>query len=479
MEERTEFDALGEVKIPADAYFGVQTKRAADNFPITGYPVHSALIKSLALVKKAAIGVNMELDMIEEKKGLALLQAAQEIIDGNFLDQFIVDTIQGGAGTSFNMNMNEVLANRALEILEEPRGNYRIIHPNNHVNMGQSTNDVVPTAIRLGAIKLLDKLMGEFRNLINALQEKAREFDGVVKMGRTHLQDAVPIRLGQELKAFSRALERDVERMNDARRDLMTVNLGATAIGTGLNAHQEYVKIVTRKLRELTELDMKQAPDLIDATQNQDELIQLSGCLRTAAVNFCKMANDFRLLASGPRAGFNEIDLPAVQPGSSIMPGKVNPVIPEVINQISFQVQGNDHTVALAGQAGQLELNVMMPVLVFNLYQSLDIMVQGARIFYEKCIRGLTAHQERCRQMVEESLGIITAISPHIGYEAASRVAEKALETGRPLRQILLEEGMLSSKELDIILDPLEMTEPGIAGAELLRKISDEQGRDN
>ncbi len=479
MEERAEFDALGEVKIPADAYYGVQTKRAADNFPITGYPVHSALIKSLALVKKAAIGVNMELDMIEEKKGLALLQAAQEIIDGNFLDQFIVDTIQGGAGTSFNMNMNEVLANRALEILEEPRGNYRIIHPNNHVNMGQSTNDVVPTAIRLGAIKLLDKLMGEFRNLINALQEKAQEFDGVVKMGRTHLQDAVPIRLGQELKAFSRALERDVERMSDARRDLMTVNLGATAIGTGLNAHQEYVKIVTRKLRDLTELDMKQAPDLIDATQNQDELVQLSGCLRTAAVNFCKMANDLRLLASGPRAGFNEIDLPAVQPGSSIMPGKVNPVIPEVINQISFQVQGNDHSVALAGQAGQLELNVMMPALVFNLYQSLDIMIQGARIFYEKCIRGLTANQERCRQMVEESLGIITAISPHIGYEAASRVAEKALETGRPLRQILLEEGMLSSKELDIILDPLEMTEPGIAGAELLRKISDEQGRDN
>ncbi len=478
MEERTEFDALGEVKIPADAYYGVQTKRAAANFPITGYPVHSALIKSLAMVKKAAIGVNMELDMIEEKKGRALLQAAQEIIDGSFLDQFIVDTIQGGAGTSFNMNMNEVLANRALEILGEPRGNYRIIHPNNHVNMGQSTNDVVPTAIRLGAIKLLDRLMGEFRNLIYALQEKAREFDGVVKMGRTHLQDAVPIRLGQELKAFARALERDVERMNDARRDLMTVNLGATAIGTGLNAHQEYVKIVTRKLRELTELEMNQAPDLIDATQNQDELVQLSGCLRTAAVNFFKMANDLRLLASGPRAGFNEIDLPAVQPGSSIMPGKVNPVIPEAINQISFQVQGNDHSVALAGQAGQLELNVMMPVLVFNLYQSLDIMIQGARIFSEKCIRGLTAHRERCRKMVEESLGIITAISPHIGYEAASRVAKKALETGRPLRQILLEEGMLSSKELDIILDPLEMTEPGISGAELLRKISDEQGRD-
>ncbi len=478
MEERTEFDDLGELKIPANAYYGVQTKRAAENFPITGYPVHSALIKALGVVKKAAIAVNMELDMIEEKKGRALLQAAQEIIDGGFQDQFIVDTIQGGAGTSFNMNMNEVLANRALEILEEPRGKYQVIHPNNHVNMGQSTNDVVPTAIRLGAIKLLDKLMEEFRNLIHTLKEKSKEFDDVIKMGRTHLQDAIPIRLGQELKAYSAALERDVERMTDARRDLMTVNLGATAIGTGLNAHQEYVKIVTRKLRELTELDMKQAENLVDATQNQDELVQLSGCLRTAAVNLCKMANDLRLLASGPRAGFSEINLPAVQPGSSIMPGKVNPVIPEVINQISFQVQGNDHTVALAGQAGQLELNVMMPVLVFNLYQSLDIMVYGAKIFNEKCLQGITPNRERCLQMVEESLGIITAISPHIGYEAASRVAKKALDTGKSLRQILLEEGMLTSEELNIILDPMEMTEPGIAGRELLRRLSDEQGSD-
>ncbi len=465
---RVEQDSLGKMNVPEGAYYGSQTVRARENFPITGYRVHQGLIEALALVKKAALAVNVRLGMLDKEIGAALIQAAEEVAQGKFYDQFIVDPIQGGAGTSINMNMNEVLANRALEIMGKAKGDYKIIHPNNHVNMGQSTNDAVPTAIRIGALSLLQKTIKQYEELKEALRDKAAEFDDVLKMGRTHLQDAIPIRLGQEFAAYAQAIGRDIERFKEASKGLLTINLGATAVGTGLNADKDYVYNVATELCEVTGLELQQATDLVDATQNADILVNLSCALRTAAVSLCKIANDLRLLASGPRVGFFEINLPPVQPGSSIMPGKVNPVIAEVMNQISFQVQGNDLTVGLAAQAGQLELNVMLPVLTFNLYQSMEIIGQGAEILAERCIRGITANKERCLELVEGSLGIITAICPHVGYEEATRIAKKCLESNLPVREVLLAEGILTETELDIILDPKEMTEPGIAGKELL-----------
>lgn len=468
MKQRVERDSLGERLIPSKAYYGCQTLRAADNFPITGDRVHPQLIQAVAMVKKAAFLVNMELGMLEEKKGNALVSAAEEIMEGQLHDEFIVDPIQGGAGTSINMNMNEVLANRALEIIGSEKGNYKLIHPNNHANMGQSTNDVLPTAVRLGAINLLDRVISRYGEMVKVLEEKAQEFDDVIKMGRTHLQDAVPIRLGQEFQSFADAAKRDLQRFAEAQKGLRIVNLGATAIGTGLNADREYVRKVTIKLSEIAGQDLKQAANLVDATQNHDQLAELSGALRTASLNLNKVASDLRLMASGPRAGLFEITIPPAQPGSSIMPGKVNPVIPEVVSQVAFQIQGNDLAVSMAVQSGQLDLNAMMPILVFNLYQSLDIIAQAATVFSRKCLQGIEANKERCRRMVEESLGIITAINPHVGYEAATRIVQKSLATGKTLREIVLEEGLLTAEELDIILNPQEMTRPGIAGKELL-----------
>lgn len=467
-ESRIEFDPLGSKEIPKEAYYGIQTLRAHENFAFTGQKIHPELIYALAKVKKAALMVNMDLGILGQKRGEALLLAADEVLRGKHLEQFILDPLQGGAGTSINMNMNEVLANRALEILGKNKGDYNLIHPNNHVNMGQSTNDVIPTAARIGAINLLRNLTRSYQELISALESKGEEFDTVLKMGRTHLQDAVPIRLGQEFKAYALALKRDLKRFQAIASDLLEINIGATAVGTGLNADLEYVKVVSDKLKDLTGINLRQASDLVDATQNQDQLLALSSVLKTAAANLNKIANDLRLLSSGPRAGINEINLPSVQPGSSIMPAKVNPVIAEAINQISYQVQGNDLTIALAVQNGQLELNVMMPVLIFNLYQSLEILAQGANIFALKCIKGITANQERCLKMVENSLGIITAICPHVGYETACRLAKLAQESDENLRDILLSEGILTAQELDLILDPFEMTQPGIAGRELL-----------
>ncbi|MGO4888572.1 aspartate ammonia-lyase [Anaerobacillus sp. MEB173] len=465
---RVERDLLGEKEVPVDAYYGIQTIRAKENFPITGYPPHQELIRAFAYVKKAAAMANRDVGVLNEKIADAIVKASDEIIEGKLHDQFIVDAIQGGAGTSFNMNANEVIANRAIELLGGKKGEYIKVSPNTHVNMAQSTNDAFPTAIHIACLNLAKGLTRSLNDLISALQMKENEFDDVIKMGRTHLQDAVPIRLGQEFGAYRRVLTRDLGRITESVDHLYEINMGATAVGTGLNAMPEYIEKVARYLSEHTGMPFRSAEDLVDATQNTDAYTELSSSLKIAAINLSKIANDLRLMSSGPRTGINEINLPPRQPGSSIMPGKVNPVMCEVINQISFQVIGNDHTICLASEAGQLELNVMEPVLVFNLLQSLSILQNGIKVFREFAIEGITANIDRCRELVEKSVGIITAINPHVGYEVATRIAKEAIQTNRSVREICVERGILSEDELNKILDPKEMTNPGIAGASLL-----------
>ncbi|EEM85386.1 MULTISPECIES: aspartate ammonia-lyase [Bacillus] len=466
---RIEKDFLGEKEVPSAAYYGVQTLRAVENFPITGYRIHPSLITAMAIVKKAAALANIDTGYLAKDIGHEIAEAAQEIVDGKFHDQFIVDPIQGGAGTSINMNTNEVIANRALERMGYEKGAYAKISPNTHVNMAQSTNDAFPTGIHIATLMMLEKLLITMEELHSAFRKKAKEFDHVIKMGRTHLQDAVPIRLGQEFEAYSRVLARDIKRIKQSRQHLYEVNMGATAVGTGLNANPTYIEQVVKHLRTFSGFPLVGAEHLVDATQNTDAYTEVSAALKVCMMNMSKIANDLRIMASGPRVGLAEIQLPARQPGSSIMPGKVNPVMAEVINQVAFQVIGNDHTICLASEAGQLELNVMEPVLVFNLIQSISIMNNGFRVFREYCIEGITANEELLKRYVEKSVGIITAVNPHIGYEAASRIAREAIETGKSVRELCLEHGVLTEEELDIILDPFEMTHPEIAGASLLK----------
>ncbi|AAP07629.1 aspartate ammonia-lyase [Bacillus cereus] len=466
---RIEKDFLGEKEVPSAAYYGVQTLRAVENFPITGYRIHPSLITAMAIVKKAAALANIDTGYLAKDIGHEIAEAAQEIVDGKFHDQFIVDPIQGGAGTSINMNTNEVIANRALERMGYEKGAYAKISPNTHVNMAQSTNDAFPTGIHIATLMMLEKLLITMEELHSAFRKKAKEFDHVIKMGRTHLQDAVPIRLGQEFEAYSRVLARDIKRIKQSRQHLYEVNMGATAVGTGLNANPMYIEQVVKHLRTFSGFPLVGAEHLVDATQNTDAYTEVSAALKVCMMNMSKIANDLRIMASGPRVGLAEIQLPARQPGSSIMPGKVNPVMAEVINQVAFQVIGNDHTICLASEAGQLELNVMEPVLVFNLIQSISIMNNGFRVFREYCIEGITANEELLKQYVEKSVGIITAVNPHIGYEVASRIAREAIETGKSVRELCLEHGVLTEEELDIILDPFEMTHPEIAGASLLK----------
>ncbi|MBJ7932020.1 MULTISPECIES: aspartate ammonia-lyase [Bacillus cereus group] len=466
---RIEKDFLGEKEVPSVAYYGVQTLRAVENFPITGYRIHPSLITAMAIVKKAAALANMDTGYLAKDIGQEIAEAAQEIVDGKFHDQFIVDPIQGGAGTSINMNTNEVIANRALERMGYKKGEYAKISPNTHVNMAQSTNDAFPTGIHIATLMMLEELLITMEELHAAFRTKAKEFDHVIKMGRTHLQDAVPIRLGQEFEAYSRVLARDIKRIKQSRQHLYEVNMGATAVGTGLNANPTYIEQVVKHLRTFSGFPLVGAEHLVDATQNTDAYTEVSAALKVCMMNMSKIANDLRIMASGPRVGLAEIQLPARQPGSSIMPGKVNPVMAEVINQVAFQVIGNDHTICLASEAGQLELNVMEPVLVFNLIQSISIMNNGFRVFREYCIKGITANEELLKQYVEKSVGIITAVNPHIGYEAASRIAREAIETGKSVRELCLEHGVLTEEELDIILDPFEMTHPEIAGVSLLK----------
>jgi aspartate ammonia-lyase len=466
--KRIEKDFLGEKEIPVEAYYGIQTIRAVENFPITGYRIHESLIKALAMVKKAAAIANMNTTRLYKDLAGVIIQASDEIIAGKWDDQFIVDPIQGGAGTSMNMNVNEVIANRGLELLGRAKGDYFHLSPNTHVNMSQSTNDVFPTAIHISTLTLLEKLLVTMEDMQKVFKQKAVQFEKVIKMGRTHLQDAVPIRLGQEFEAYARVLMRDINRIKHTREHLLEVNMGATAVGTGLNADPKYIKDVVKQLAEISGFPLVNAEHLVDATQNTDAYTEVSAALKVCMMNMSKIANDLRLMASGPRAGLGEIRLPARQPGSSIMPGKVNPVMPELINQIAFQVIGNDHTICLASEAGQLELNVMEPVLVFNLLQSISIMNNGFRAFTDHCLAGIEANEERLRDYVDKSVGIITAVNPHLGYEVAARIAREATISGKSVRELCLQYDVLTEEELDIILNVYEMTEPGIAGEELL-----------
>ncbi|MDH6369055.1 aspartate ammonia-lyase [Paenibacillus sp. VTT E-133280] len=469
-EFRVENDFLGSKQVDKNAYYGIQTLRAVENFPITGYRVHNELIKAMGIVKKAAALANMEIGRLYRGLGEVVVKAADEIIEGQWHEQFIVDPIQGGAGTSLNMNANEVIANRALELLGHEKGDYRHLSPNSHVNMAQSTNDAFPTAIHIATLSLLEQLLITMRRMHEVFADKAKEFDPVIKMGRTHLQDAVPIRLGQEFEAYRRVLERDIKRIEHTRHHLYEVNMGATAVGTGLNADPRYIEVVVEHLAEISGLPLVTADHLVDATQNTDAYTEVSAALKVCMMNMSKIANDLRLMASGPRTGFNEISLPARQPGSSIMPGKVNPVMAEVINQVAFQVIGNDHTICLASQAGQLELNVMEPVLVFNLIQSISIMNNSFQVFTDFCLAGIEANKEKLERDVERSVGIITAVNPHLGYEVVSRIAREAILTGESVRDLCLKYNVLSEEELNLILDPYEMTHPGIAGSALLQK---------
>ncbi|HWK23669.1 MAG TPA: aspartate ammonia-lyase [Ureibacillus sp.] len=467
---RIEKDFLGEKEIPKEAYYGIQTMRAVENFPITGYRIHPELIKSLGIVKKAAVLANMKVGMIKEEIGQFIIQSCDEVIAGKWNDQFIVDPIQGGAGTSINMNTNEVIANRALELMGEEKGNYKVISPNSHINMSQSTNDAFPTATHIAVLSLMNQLIDSAKNMQDAFVSKAKEFAGVIKMGRTHLQDAVPILLGQEFEAYARVISRDIERISLSRHHLFEVNMGATAVGTGLNADPNYIDAVVQNLSEISGLPLSRAEHLVDATQNTDCYTEVSAMLKVCMINMSKIANDLRLMASGPRDGLFEIILPARQPGSSIMPGKVNPVMAEVVNQVAFQVMGNDLTISQASEAGQFELNVMEPVLFFNLIQSISIMNNVFTTFTERCLVDIKANEEHLREYVEKSVGIITAVNPHIGYELAAQIAKEAIATGASVRELCLQSGALTKEQIDKILDPYEMTHPGIAGGKDLVK---------
>ena len=467
---RSEHDSVGERAVPKDVYYGVQSLRAAENWPITGLAMHPELINSIAEIKKASAITNYEIGLLEKRVADAIVAACEEIAAGKLHEAFIVDPIQGGAGTSLNMNANEVIANRAIELLGGEKGDYRLVNPNDHVNYGQSTNDVFPSAGKLAVLKLLVRAQIQLERLYQALVEKAEEFDGVIKMGRTQMQDAVPIRLGQEFRAYSEAVRRDIARFERAKDEMRCLNMGGTAIGTGINADEQYLRRIVPNLSKVTGLSLVQAFNLIDATQNLDEFVAVSGAVKTCAVNLSKMSNDLRLMSSGPRCGFGEINLPPRQNGSSIMPGKVNPVIPEVVNQVAFNIIGNDMTVTMAAEAGQLELNAFEPIIFYNLIQSVETLTYAVHTLVDHCIVGITANRERCRDMVEHSVGIITALCPHVGYEKAAEMAKRAIETGAPVRRLILEEGLLDEASLDKILDPYSMTEPGISAKELLAR---------
>ena len=453
MNFRVERDSIGTKEIAKDAYYGVQSLRGYENFRITGLNVDERFVKDLAIVKKACAIANMKAGDLKEELANAIIKACDEVIGGQLIDQFIIDPIQGGAGTSLNMNMNELIANRANEILGYEKGKYYPIHPNDHVNMGQSTNDVIPTAGSITAYKYLVKCIEQLKRLEVAFDEKAKEFADIVKMGRTEMQDAVPISLGAEFKAFSRAIGRDVKRIDAVKDELLGVNLGGTAVGTGITASRKYMDTVVNELSDVSGLNVYQVEDLIDETQNLDKYSEVSSQLKTCAVNISKIAGDLILMSSGPRTGFGEIKLPSKQNGSSIMPGKVNPVLPEVMKQISFQIIGNDLTISMAVQSGQLELNAFYPVLIYNLYQSINILSNGVDTFINNCVLGIEPNIIRCKELVEGSIGIVTALAPVLGYEKAAAIAKKALYTGKQVKEVAEEESELSTSEIVNLLN--------------------------
>ncbi len=459
---RTEHDLLGDKEVPFEALYGVQTLRALENFPITGEPLREfpELIEAMAAVKEAATLANQELGLIDDELVDVIVRAAREIRAGRHHEHFLVDMIQGGAGTSTNMNANEVIANRALELLNRPRGDYATLSPNDHVNLSQSTNDVYPTAVRLALHFSLDGFRKELGLLCDAFALKGKEFAPMLKMGRTQMQDAVPMTLGQEFMAFAHTLGEDVDRLGEAQLLIREINLGATAIGTGINAPLGYAEAARKHLSAIVGVPLITAPDLVEATSDTGAFVMLSGVMKRTAVKLSKICNDLRLLSSGPRAGFGEINLPPMQPGSSIMPGKVNPVIPEVVNQVCFDVIGGDVTVTMAAEGGQLQLNAFEPVIAYRLLRSIDTMRNACLVLRERCVNGITANVERMRYFVEHSIGIVTALVPVIGYEAATDIAKTALESGRGVFDLVLERGLLTREQLDTILNPAAMTAP-------------------
>mgnify|MGYP000450798800 FL=1 len=442
MNERIEHDLLGDKAVPADAWYGIQTQRALENFSITGVPISHfpELVQGLAMVKAAAASANQELGLIGRKEAKAIIEACKDICAGELHDQFVVDLIQGGAGTSTNMNANEVIANKALSLMGYKKGCYQVLHPNNHVNCSQSTNDAYPTAARLAIVFAAEPLIEQVSTLIKSLHGKAEEFSGVMKMGRTQLQDAVPMTLGQEFQAFAVTLEEDISRIEEAASLLCEVNLGGTAIGTGINTHPRYAMTAVKHLAKISGQPVKLAAHLVEATSDMGAFVQFSGVLKRMAVKLSKISNDLRLLSSGPRTGFGEINLPAMQPGSSIMPGKVNPVIPEAVNQTAFQVIGNDMAVTMAAESGQLQLNAMEPLIIYNLLNSMKMLGSAIGMLDQRCIRGITANQEQCESHLARSIGVVTALVPHIGYHNATRVAATALTTGQGVTELVLAE---------------------------------------
>lgn len=459
---RSEHDLLGSREVPAQAYYGVHTLRAVENFPISGTPisVYPGLINALASVKKAAALANHDLGLLDAERTRGIVAACDEIRGGALHDHFVVDVIQGGAGTSTNMNANEVIANRALEILGRARGDYAHLHPNEHVNMSQSTNDVVPTALKIAAWFAIHQLVDAMESLRMAFESKAAEFENVLKMGRTQLQDAVPMTLGQEFSTYAVMLAEDEQRLNEVTRLICEINMGATAVGTGITAHPEYAQKVCRHLAHITGIPLITAPNLIEATQDAGVFVQMSGVLKRIAVKLSKVCNDLRLLSSGPRAGLGEINLPPVQAGSSIMPGKVNPVIPEVVNQIAFEVIGNDVTVSFGAEAGQLQLNAFLPIVAHSIFKSLKHLRGGCLILAARCVKGITANRERLQELMDRSIGIVTALNPHIGYANATEVAQEALRSGRSVVDLVVEKRLLSREQLREILQPESLTRP-------------------
>ena len=423
-----EHDSIGALNVPAEAYYGVQSMRAATNFQITHRPLHPVLIDSIVMVKKAAAITNEKSGKLDQQIAQAIIQACDEILNGNLRDQFIVDAIQGGAGTSANMNANEVIANRAIEILGGTKGDYSIVHPNDHVNMSQSTNDVIPTAGKITVLKLLPQTIKELEKLEKAMKEKEAEFDDILKMGRTQLQDAVPMRLGQSFGAFAHVLKRDIKRLKNVMDEMKVLNIGATAIGTAINVDPYYLANISYELSKVAGISLKQADDLIDATQNLDGFVSVSGVLKTCAVDISKISNDLRLMSSGPRTGLSEINLPARQNGSSIMPGKINPVIPEVVSQVAYLIIGHDYTITMAAEVGQLELNAFEPVLFHHLFESIDTLKEAAATLTKHCITGITANKGQCEEYIEKSVGISTALCPYIGYAKSAEIAKKSLK---------------------------------------------------
>lgn len=459
---RQEHDLLGYRELPDEAYYGVQTLRGAENFSITGVhlSVYPDFIKALAMVKQAAAQANYELGLLEKPTAEAIIAACKEIIAGKLHDQFPVDMVQGGAGTSTNMNANEVIANRALELMGHHKGEYQFCHPNNHINLAQSTNDAYPTAAKLGICLSTESLITELERLIASFRDKGNAFGGHIKMGRTQLQDAVPMTLGQEFESYAASLENEVPYMRQAASGLLEINMGATAIGTGINSDPAYADLVTKRLAEISGYPVRKAQNLIAATNDTTDFVSYSGQLKRLAVKISKICNDLRLLASGPRAGLNEISLPPMQPGSSIMPGKVNPVIPEVMNQVCFRVIGNDTAVMMASEAGQLELNVFEPVMIYSILESIAILKNGMATLRQRCIDGIEANVERCKELAYRSIGLVTALNPVLGYETSSDIAKTALQTNRSVYDLVLERGLLSKDALDEILTPENMTQP-------------------